>query len=431
MSGHWRILAGLWPFFVLLPLLVGGFEYQSQVKECRWGQQEQVSMLARALAEMARTDGETCSRFLKPVKNAVIPARVVSVLALNQDARVLALGADCTTVAFDSASRRETPPVPEYKPRLKDPIRPFETAGQWRAWAPVPDESGRILGYLMAEIPVATRQVTRKVMRDTAWRTAGSALVGLILCLILGAFFRREIERLQPAGGSAANSAPGGAKFNRIMEIEDLGNAFDTMHSLLREAMEKTLRVREAAMPETALVRAFAEEFVRPDSSAGSHGRSEIRRAGLAAGHFYCLDRQSGRGQMVMGRVEGVDALASQVAADAAAYLAEKALSEGLSSTLAEMAGLFSLQYGAAAELQEGTELAVRWRYTPDQGWQSESLEAAPLILHTFADPGLVRNIENYVLFWGDQDAGQLADELVELALAAKSEGLVAVIVRI
>jgi len=85
----------------------------------------------------------------------------------------------------------------------------------------------------------------------------------------------------------------------------------------------------------------------------------------------------------------------------------------------------------AAAQLQEGTEPAGRWRYAPDQGWQSESFEAAPMILHTFAEPGLVRDIENYVLFWEDQDAGQLADELVELAIAAKTDGLVAVIVRV
>jgi hypothetical protein len=303
---------------------------------------------------------------------------------------------------------------------------------EWQAWAAVRDGRGSVVGYVLAEMPDATRQVSLEVRRRVVWQTAGSGLAGLLMCLALGTFVRRELRRLRVPGELDLEAAPiqaSGSSGSRIMEVGDLGNAFDTMHSVLREAVDRARRAEETVPTEASLMRAFAEEFLGEEDLEGSGCRVESRRAGLAAGHFQCLDGDGGHCRVVLAEVEAAPGLSAQVAADAAGHFLRSVLPRGLSQALADTAVLYPLRRGMALEFT-GADGAVSCRhYQPGSGWtpQPALYAGRHLILHTLAEPEAVRDLLLYARAFAAAEPSGLAADLVRL-LAGRHQGLVAVV---
>ena len=438
MSVRWQLLWGIWPAFILLPLVAGVFEYRTQIRESRWGQQEQVAMLARSLAEMARTDPETWSRFRSAGSPTSVPARVQTALRRLPGAAAVAWRAAGFEPAFSAMTTMEPPPSPgELQRRVGDSdqvwVRQSALRG-WQAWAAVRDGQGGVQGYVLAEIPDDTRQVTVTVWRRVAWQTASSGLVGLLVCLALGTFVRRELRRLQVPGELDLAAAPAegsGSSGSRIMEVGDLGNAFDTMHSVLREAVDRARRAEETVSTEASLMLAFAEEFLGDETLECSGCRAAAHRAGLAAGHFQCLDQSGGRGVVVLAEVQGTPGLSAQVAADAAGHFLRSVLPRGLGQALAETTALYPLRRGMALECGGAGAAVSCWEYESGAGWTPRPALGAGrhLLLHTLAEPDAVRDVLLYARAFTDAESSSLAVDLVRL-LEGRHEGLIAVVTR-
>jgi hypothetical protein len=436
MNVRWQVIWGIWPAFILLPLVAGLFEYRIQIKESRWGQQEQVAMLARSLAEMARTDPETWSRFQSAGSPISVPARVQAALSRLPGAQASAWRQAGLELAFSAAPTTEPPPsLGDLRRRVGDSDQVWvkqSATHEWQAWAAVRDGQGSVVGYVLAEMPDVTHRVSLMVWRKVVWQTAGSGLAGLLMCLVLGTFVRRELRRLQVPGELDLEAAPAqasGSSGSRIMEVGDLGNAFDTMHSLLREAVDSARRAQETASTEASLMRAFAEEFPGAENLAGSGCRVEARRVGLAAGHFQCLDRDGGRCLVVLAEVEATPGLSAQVAADSAGHFLRSVLSRGLSQALADTVALYPLRRGMALEFTGAGDAASCWRYQPGSGWTPQPAPYAGrhLILHTLAEQEAVRDLLLYARAFAAAEPSGLAADLVRL-LAGRHQGLVAVI---
>jgi len=437
MSARWQVIWGIWPVFILLPLIAGLFEYRIQIRESRWGQQEQVAMLARSLAEMARTDQETWARFQSAASGTSIPARVRVALSRLPGARAFAWRQAPLDPAFGAAPTTEPPPSLGDLRRLvgdSDRVWVAQSATRgWQAWVAVRDGRGAVVGYLLAETPDDTHQVAVQVWRSVTWQIAGSGLGGLLLCLVLGTFVRRELRRLQVPGELNLEAVPSarasGSSGSRIMEVGDLGNAFDTMHSLLREAMDRARRAQETASTEASLMQAYAEEFLGEKTLDGSACRVEVRRVGVAAGHFQCLDWDGGRVRVVVAEVESPPGLTAQVAADAAAQFLRCQLPRGISQALADTAALFPLRRGMAVEIAGDGDAEFCWLCGPDSQWtRRPALRAGRhLILHTLAEPEAVRDLMLYARAFAEAEPSVLAADLVNL-LAGRHEGLVAVV---
>ena len=436
MSVRWQVIWGIWPAFILLPLVAGLFEYRIQIKESRWGQQEQVTMLARSLAEMARTDSETWARFLAAGAPISVPARVQEALRRLPGARAIAGREAGFELAFGAVPTTEPPPsLGDLRRRVGDSDQVWvqqSATHEWQAWAAVRYGESDVLGYVLAEMPDDTRQVSVSVWRKVAWQTAGSGLAGLLMCLVLGTFVSRELRRLRVPGEldlEAAPSQASGSSGSRIMEVGDLGNAFDTMHSVLREAVDSARRAEDAVPTEASLMLAFAEEFLGEEKLEGPGCRVEARRAGLAAGHFQCLDEDGGRCLVVLAEVEAAPGLSAQVAADAAGHFLRGVLPRGLAQALAETAALYQLRRGMAVEIAGAGAAVSCQHYQPESGWtpQPASYAGRHLILHTLAEPEAVRDLLLYARAFADAESSGLAADLVCL-LAGRHEGLIAVV---
>jgi hypothetical protein len=436
MSVRRQVIWGIWPAFILLPLVAGLFEYRIQIVESRWGQQEQVAMLARSLAEMARTDSETWSRFQSAGSPISVPVRVQEALRRLPGTRAVAWREAGFELAFGAVPTTEPPPsLGELRRRVGDSDQVWvkqSATQEWQAWASVSDGQGIVVGYVLTEMPDGTHQVSVSVWRKVVWQTAGSGLAGLLMCLALGTFVRRELRRVQVPGELDLEAAPAqasGSSGSRIMEVGDLGNAFDTMHSVLREAVDRARRAEETVPTEASLMLAFAEEFLGDEKLEGAGRRVEVRRAGLAAGHFQCLDRDGERCLVVLAEVEAAPGLSAQVAADAAGQFLRSVLPQGLAQALTETAGLYPLRRGMALECVGVGDAAICWRYEPGSGWtpQTASVAGRHLILHTLAEPEAVRDLLLYARAFTDAESSGLAADLVRL-LAGRHEGLVAVV---
>jgi hypothetical protein len=433
---RWQVIWGIWPAFILLPLVAGLFEYRIQIKESRWGQQEQVAMLARSLGEMARTDSETWSRFQSAGSPISVPARVQEALRRLPGARAVAWREAGFEPAFGAVPTTEPPPsLGELRRRVGDSDRVWvkqSATQEWQAWAAVRDGQGIVVGYVLAEMPDDTRQVSTTVWHKVVWQTAGSGLAGLLMCLALGTFVRRELRRLRVPGELDLEAAPAqasGSSGSRIMEVGDLGNAFDTMHSVLREAVDRARRAEETVPTEASLMRAFAEEFLGEEKLEGIGCRVEARRAGLAAGHFQCLDQDGGRCLVVLAEVQAPPGLSAQVAADAAGHFLRSVLPRGLSHALADTAALYPLRRGMVLEFTGASDSVSCRHYQPGSGWtpQPALYAGRHLLLHTLAEPEAVRDLLLYARAFAAAEPSGLAGDLVRL-LAGRHQGLVAVV---
>jgi hypothetical protein len=433
-----QLVWGIWPAFILLPLVVGLFAVRIQLTESRWGHQEQVAMLARSLAEMARTDPETWSRFRSAGSPTSVPARVQTALSRLRGAGAVAWRAAGFALAYNATSAIERPPsLDELSRRVGDSdqvwVRQSATRG-WQAWAAVRDGEGGVQGYVLAEIPDDTPRVMVTVWRTVAWQTAGSGLFGLLVCLALGTFVRRELRRLHVPGEldlAAAPAGGSGSPGSSILEVGDLGNAFETMHSVLREAVDRARRAEETVSTEASLMLAFAEEFLGDETLECSGCRAAAHRAGPAAGHFQCLDQSGGRGVVVLAEVQGPPGLSAQVAADAAGHFLRSVLPQGLGQALAETTALYPLRRGMALECGGAGDAVSCWAYESGAGWTPHPALGAGrhLLLHTLAEPDAVRDVLLYARAFTDAEPASLAADLVRL-LAGRHEGLIAVVTR-
>ncbi len=441
MSIRARILLSLWPVLSLLPLGIALFELRVQARELRWAQREEVTTLARALAEMARTDPATIESF-EGGETVDVPARVRTVIEREQLLRVAGLRLADRTRAFDShPSRPMAEPGVVHLDDLvaDDVVHAVESGVSWTAWAPVRGRTQEPLGVVMAEI-----RSDAAARRAAAWRR--TLLVGGIpslasfaVCLWLAGFVTRHVRRLRVVSGVGEDEGSSLAMHlerlqtpslpapSPIQEVQDLGTALDTMTSVLAESVEKTRRTLVAdAFPDDAdlLPGVFNETLAEVRCVRTGRFWAEARRVGVGAGHAMLLDAHAGQVRAAVLRLAGHADLEAQVAAQSAVELLRRSLREPFAAALERLTTLYRVEAAAAAEADAAVEGYTLFRYDGPRGWSTRRVSGTE-VLHTLGGES-ARSVELYLAAYGSTPSGTLADELAALA-GGRHEGVLVV----
>ncbi len=312
MNIRTRIVLGVGPILLVLPLAIALFQYHIHMKETAWAEREEVVSLSRSLGEMARSDDVTMRAFGGASGRAEVPPRIRTVLERRAPARIAGLRAADRSVAFDSALSRPMPAVPPEVAAIfeTDEVTVEEGPDVWRAWAPVRDREGNAHGIVVAEIWSGRAEVAHEALVRGGLIVLFSGLIGVVVCVSLGTFVTRHVNRLsiQHQGLDESNilatrqvsrlqarSLPAPSP---IQEVDDLGSAFDTMSSVLAEMVQKvrlSMTMRNPVAEDEGLMKAFA--LHRPVVAVVSGRRFEAfgRKVGTAAGHLALPRRRRDR----------------------------------------------------------------------------------------------------------------------------------------
>jgi hypothetical protein len=433
-----RILLGIGPILLVLPLAIAFFQYRVHMTESAWAESEEVTALSRALAEMARTDDVTMSTFAAMGDRADVPPRIRVVLERRAPARIAGLRVSDRTVAFDSALSRTMPPLPEVAELFEaDAVAVSEGDDTWRAWAPVRDREGRPHGIMVAEIWSSKAEVAREALVRGGLIVLISGLIGVVVCRWLGSFVTRHITRLsvQSQGLDESNllatrqisrlqarSLPAPSP---IQEVDDLGMAFDTMSSVLVEMVQKvrlSMNARNPVAEEGSLMQTFQANRPVPAHVGGGRIEAFGRAVGVAAGHVLYLRATDGGLWAVAYRIPGAKGVDGQVAAAAALECLDGAISRGFGPALEILASLFPGGAGLAVERQAESR---QWRFVEGR-WQQEIAATGTCVVHTF-EGETARAMDLYVSVYGSAKGEVLADELAGL-VRGRDEGVLAVV---
>jgi HAMP domain-containing protein len=302
------------PLFAGLAVLIGALMYYVQYRELVWGLEEESTSLAVAMAEYIEPDrledlldGNTDARtrFAEEAGKVLGWGRARTLAVLGADGEV------AQVVQSDKQEGMEAEPVwavsAGIESRLKEGVytaTPMLTGpyGEhtMQGFAPLFSENGEWVATLAVEISadhVAAHLAG--VLREGQWVVVLSVGLGLALAIGLSGIITKRIHALNHAAekleqGHALTQPPAG----RVQEINDLGNTFNTMGSVLNEVVAKTRRsVVEAEQFRTDedLAHAFAETFmpdiaVQTDVWRGEAGLLSAQPGAHGFGVWPCAD---------------------------------------------------------------------------------------------------------------------------------------------
>ena len=435
-----RILLGIGPILLVLPLAIAIFQYRVHMVESAWAEREEVTSLARTLAEMARVDDVTMAAFGATGGRAEVPPRIRTVLERRVPARIAGLRLEAQEVAFDSALSRPMPQQPAEVARIfeTDTVAIVVGSDTWRAWAPVRDRDGTPRGIVVVETWSERAEVARQALVRGVLIVLVSGLIGVVVCFALGTFVTRHVTRLSIQNqGVEEGNLLGTRQLSRlqarslpapspIQEVDDLGTAFDTMSSVLAEMVQKvrlSMTMRNPVAEDEGLMKAF--EAIRPvtDFVESRHFRAYGRKVGAAAGHVLYLAADRERIHVVAYRIRGVSRVDGQVAAAAALECLGVSAPRALPEALDLVASLFPGSAGSAAECGASVR---RWQLAAGRWETTEGSGTGPCVVHTFGGE-TARAIDLYVAVYGASAGSALADELAGL-VRGRDEGVLAVL---
>jgi len=284
------------PLFAGLAALIGALMYYVQYRELVWGLEEESTSIAVALAEFIEKERIPGLLAGEPAEQQQWTSEALRVLRWGRARAIAVLDVDGRTVQDVRPDPSENGiPVHEWTvpPSVETALRaggyapsPMMTGvlGErfMQGFAPLLAEDGEWAGSIAVEITADHVPAhLALVLREGKWVLAVSVLLGLFLAVGISNLLSQRIHALTLAAQKLERSsvveqpAPG-----RVQEINDLGNTFSTMGSVLNDVVAKTRRsVVEAEQfrTDSDLARAFAESLmpsvdVRTEALRGEAG---------------------------------------------------------------------------------------------------------------------------------------------------------------
>lgn len=347
------------PLFLGVAVALGLLLYFSEPHELLWGQEQQASSYAIAIAEFA-SERETNLHpsVYSPSTDDGLRRALDRILSSHRVKAVFQLSPNCKTIAW-SYPAGAVKTVPFATPGNLATLMSHD--GVWTSDVlPTKPRGAVVQAYSSMQTPTGTPlgaigvitdassylRETRQTQTGVALAAIGVLIVGLLVSIFVSSLISREVRSLSEtaaliAGGNLDVQAPGG----RIQEIEDLGGTFNTMSDVLKDVLSRTKR----SLVEGEQLRTPAEmaesyiEMFRPPIAATMHGVRICSRAiGEGSGMFWTAVETASGSCAALGRLTAEDEVATAIAASAAArYLTRRLIDDDPKQALTEAMQLF------------------------------------------------------------------------------------------
>lgn len=312
-----QILVGVAPVFLVLGLVVATLNYTTRREETYLALREDVYTLTVAMTEFLSSDavraelaepssgsshlGESLNRLMEenPIERIVLRS-------LDSKHTPLEFGDSSEDAAL---SRRPRTSMEARDYVLFSPIlRRSDENSFVRAMAPLRTTAGPF-GLLTLDIDATeTVRAQRTILLESLAFLFGILGCGLMVSWMIGRLVTRAVEQLNTATEIVASGRcdwrvqPGW-----LREVNDLGNTFNTMTSLLEEILSKTKRAviegEQFRRPED-LAESFSETLSNTGHThLGPLTVSLMRFGRPSNGDFLALWREDERARIVMGRM--------------------------------------------------------------------------------------------------------------------------------
>lgn len=427
-----QMLLAFVPIFLLLGASGETVLALLEHREMRWGLEEEASSLAVALAEFLRDQP-----FVTPHPAASGPINweesVGTILKRGQVRSLDLFAADGRTVVRHFGAPLPAGAVPAVPARAAAQLaqQPWvlgDIAGlgpdaRLTAYAALRGKDDAVAGYLGVQVGAAAYLGASALERRRIGYGAGASLMAGLLAIGLVVLpVTRGTRELRIAADRAQTGealTPPGSRF--IQETGDLGETFDTMSTLLGEAMDKTrqnLVENEQLRTSQDLAAAFHGQFNQP--VRGRHGAVQFAAqvVGADPGGAFCTCRRIGDTLWAFtGLVEVNDKLQQAVVASAARGYLEDALTRmAPEAAVTEVAAVLPLTSWTCLAWPLEGGAPRRWtgkgrRLTAP----SAAVEiAGPLCLHTFG-PDWQRTIDTCLGGFDGLPAADIAENIRRL----------------
>ncbi len=403
-----QIIAALVPLFVGLALVTGGVTYYLQTKEMEWGLYEEASSIAVVVARFL--DGETVRQIstddshshsskentfnlFRKITSAGRASRLTIFTAPDwkQILDVTASNSFCRSIQF----------APSVTVQLGN--RPFVTgsiekgsngSSHLTTYASIRSKNGELSGILAVETAADFLQLHRGALIDFLLISiTSSALLGLLLAMVISALITRKLANITKAVSSVeAGFYDHKPDAGIIDELNDLENTFDTMRSVLKEAVSKIWRTiieAEQFRTKEELICAFKNEFQPPVHEIIYGVEISGTLFGCKTkGAFFEVRTAQEYGYAIAGQVESADYMKQAETVSAVlAFIGQTSKIEDIPSNLKTVTCLFNLINCKFVIWNPSSSKATTWLLDADSGqWHENTtmLNAkTTLILHT------------------------------------------------
>lgn len=411
-----QIVAALVPLFVGLSLVTGGVMYYLQSKELEWGLHEEASSIAVVTARFL--DGETISRIMAgnvPNENV---CNLLRQITLSGRARRLTVFAaqdlkQLLDVTTSNSVSRAFRVLPSTATQLA--VQPFvigsiekgkEGSRYLTTYASIRNSNGDLAGILASETTADILQSRRgELFQSLLVSITSSALLGLLLALVISTLITRKLANITKAVSSVeAGFYDHKATAGIIDELNDLENTFDTMRSVLKEAVSKIWRTiieTEQFRTKEDLVCAFKNKFQSPVHETIYNVEISGTLLGCkTTGSFFEIQKKQNCGYAVVGQVARAECMTQAENASAAlAFITQITKNDDIPPTLKTASHLFDFIRCKFVTWEPSSPEVVVWSLDPESGqWHKDgsTLHAeATLTLHTM-DTAIDRRIQTY-----------------------------------
>jgi len=415
-----QIVAALVPLFVGLSLLTGGVTYYLQTKELEWGLYEEASSIAVVAARFM--DGKTVRQISAGDPSALSSEKNISslfgkIVSAGRAQQLTIFAApdwkQILDVTNSNSLSRTLQVDPDVTAQLAD--RPFVTgpirkdkdgSSHLTTYAPIRDTNGGMTGIVAVETAADFLQLYQgKFIYFLLISITSSALLGLVLAVIISTLITRKLSTITKAVSSVEEGFYDHEPATGIIdELNDLENTFDTMRSVLKEAVSKIWRIiieAERFRTREELICAFKDEFQAPAHKT-IHG---IEISGTlfgckTRGGFFGIQKAQECGHAIVGRVEGADYMRQAETVSAVlAFTEQIKKSDDIPSTLNNVSDLFDFISCKFVSWKPSSREATLWSLdVASRQWRQDRLmldAETTLILHTM-DSRMDQRIQTY-----------------------------------
>lgn len=373
------------PVFVVLALAVAGLICVFELNETRRALREEVSSLATAVAQMVdRQELRELLGHAKADTGRTLLSRAGARIA--EHGRLIRLTVEQPTgtgMALDVGPAAGEPLIEH----ADEPVAlngafaslVLKRDGHVRAavaTAPVYDDAGDWVATVRAVIDAGVLDARwEECLRRTGQYVLVGTLVGLACALVLSSLVIRPLGVLGEAADRAAAGDLRGAavpSLGRIREMNDVGSAFNTMVSILRNLLTRTRRAvfsaEQAADDERR--RDACDRYLWPPASV-AHGlvAFEMATVGSSEGAFGQLTRIGDALYAVMGRMPAGGGMDSALSASAVVTYVVRALEHrDADAVVREAALLFGFECMRVVCARENSSTVHSCRYDQSAG---------------------------------------------------------------
>ncbi len=397
-----QIIVALVALFAGLSLVTGGVMYYLQIRELEWGLQEEASSIAIVAArfldgtEVSKTTAGNPVDAVRRLADKIMKpglARRITLLDPKDSRQLL-------DVAYSNSVSGEIQVDPVIAARLEKtyfvsgPVKRGKNDSDYlTTYAAVRDTGGGVSGIVTVETGADALRSSHDRLRQSLFVSlAGSVLLGLVLSLVISGLIARRLNWLARAAtavesGLYDEQLPHGI----IDELNDLGNTFDTMRSILKESVSRIWRTvieAEQFRASEDLACEFRKEFLAPVTKT----IRGIEAAGALPGClpdacFFGIWETKDGGCAVTGKVAVSGVMEQTKAASAVLAFIRQATEKGdVRNALESASGLFELEMCRCITWESAGKDGTMWTFDARSSrWDKESVSfrKGPVIIHS------------------------------------------------